>query len=75
MVGTVGGKTGVVSNGEITGIRDAIYSTGGTESQLLAQLIQIGQAMLNKDPIVLSDKDIARMNNSGQNKLGMSIIS
>ena len=75
MVGTVGGKTGVVSNGEITGIADAIYSTGGTESQLLAQLIQIGQAMLNKDPIVLSDKDIARMNNSGQNKLGMSIIS
>lgn len=75
MVGSIGGRTGVVSHDEITGIADAVYATGNTESELLAQLLQIGQAMLNKDPIVLSDKDIARMNNSGQNKLGMSIIS
>ena len=75
MVGSVGGRTGVVSNDEITGIADAVYNTGNTEAELLAQLLQIGQAMLNKDPIVLSDKDIARMNNSGQSKIGMSIIS
>ena len=75
MVGSIGGKTGVVSNGEITGIADAVYATGNNESELLAQLISIGQAMLNKDPIVLGDKEIARMANSGQSKLGMSIIS
>lgn len=75
MVGNIGGKTGVVSNGEITGIADAVYATGNNESELLAQLISIGQAMLNKDPIVLGDKEIARMANSGQSKLGMSIIS
>lgn len=75
MVGSVGGRTGVVSNDEITGIADAVYATGNEESELLGQLIQIAQAMLSKDPVVISDKDIARMNNSGQSKLGMSIIS
>lgn len=75
MVGSVGGRTGVVSNDEITGIADAVYATGNNESELLGQLIQIAQAMLSKDPVVISDKDIARMNNSGQSKLGMSIIS
>ena len=75
MVGSVGGRTGVVSNDEITGIADAVYATGNEESELLGQLVQIAQAMLSKDPVVISDKDIARMNNSGQSKLGMSIIS
>ena len=75
LLGTVGGKTAVASNDEITGIASAVYSTGNEEAQLLSQLISIGQAMLNKDPVVISDKDIARMNNSGQSKLGLSIIS
>lgn len=75
LVGTIGGRTAVASNQEITGIADAVYATGNAESQLLAQLISIGRQMLDKDPVVITDKDIARMNNSGQGKLGMSIIS
>lgn len=75
LVGTVGGKTAVASNQEITGIADAVYATSSQESQLLTQLISIGQQMLSKDPVVFGDKDIARLANRGQSKLGMSIIT
>ena len=75
LVGTVGGRTAVASNQEITGIADAVYATGNQESELLGQLITLGRAMLDKDPIVIDDKDIAKMANSGRSKLGMSIIS
>ena len=74
-VSNIGGKTGVVSNDEITGIADAVYTTSNQESALLAELISLGRAMLDKDPVVISDREIARMNNSGQGKLGMSIIT
>ena len=75
LVGTIGGRTAVASNQEITGIADAVYATGNAESELLAQLISLGRQMLDKDPVVISDKDIARMANRGQSQLGMSIIS
>jgi hypothetical protein len=75
MVGTVGGRPAVASNQEITGIADAVYSTGNQESQLLAQLISIGQQMLAKDPVIINDKEVALMANRGQSKLGMSIIT
>ncbi len=74
-VGNIGGRTGVVSNDEITGIADAVYSTGNQESVLLAQLISLTQALLDKDPVVIGDKEIAEMANNGQSQLGMSIIS
>lgn len=75
MVGNVGGRTGVVSNNEITGIADAVYATGNQESDLLGQLVAITQALLDKDPVVLNDKDIALMANKGRSRLGMSIIT
>lgn len=75
LVGNIHGRTGVVSNGEITGIEDAVYATGNAESELLSQLISLTRAMLDKEPVVITDKDIARLNNSGQGKIGMSIIS
>ena len=74
-VSSVNGRTGVVSNDEITGIADAVYSTGNNESALLTQLIAIGQAMLNKDPVVLSDKDLAMAVDRGRNRMGMTIIT
>lgn len=74
-VTNVGGRTGVVSNSEITGIADAVYSTGGQESQLLSELIQIGRQMLDKDPVVIGDREIAKLAASGKGKLGMSIIN
>lgn len=75
LVGNVGGKTGVVSNGEITGIADAVYATGNQESELLTQLLQVTQSLLDKDPVVIGDRDIAQMAQNGQSQMGMSIIS
>lgn len=74
-VGNVGGRTGVVSNGEITGIEEAVYATGNSETQLLSQLVQVSRQILDKDPVVLGDRDVAMMSNKGQSKLGMNIIS
>lgn len=75
LVGTVGGRTAVASNQEITGIADAVYDTGNQEAVLLRQLINLAQNMLEKDPVVIGDKDIARMANNGHSQLGMSIIT
>ena len=75
LVGTIGRRTAVASNNEITGIADAVYSTGSNESELLGQLISLTRAILDKDAVVIGDKDIARMAASGQNQLGMSIIT
>lgn len=74
-VGNINGRTGVVSNGEITGIADAVYATGNTESELLSQLLSINRQILDKEVVVIGDKDIARLSVRGQSKLGMSIIT
>lgn len=55
MVGTINGRTGVVSNGEITGIADAIRSTSDTEIQLLRQQNTLLQGILNKEFGISSD--------------------
>jgi len=75
LVGTIHGNTAVANNSEITGIREAVLASGNQESELLARLIAIGQAMLDKEPVVIDDRDIARMATSGQNRLGINIIS
>ena len=41
MVGTINGRTGVASGEEITGISEAVYSTGGETAALLRQLIAV----------------------------------
>jgi hypothetical protein len=41
IVGNIGGRTGVASGAEITGIGDAVWSTGNTTANLLAELISI----------------------------------
>ena len=74
LVGTVGNRTAVASNQEITGIADAVYDTGNQEAQLLSSLLAVTRMLLDKDPVVIGDKDIARMANNGQNQLGMSLI-
>ena len=75
LVGTIGGKTAVASNNEITGIREAVLASGNQESELLVRLIALTQAILDKDPVVIDDRNIARMATSGQGRLGMNIIS
>ena len=49
MLGTVGGKTAVASGQEITGIRDAVYSTAQQEMELLRQQNQLLQGILEKE--------------------------
>ena len=75
LIGTIGGHTAVASNQEITGIADAVYSTGNQESQLLNELININRQILDKEQVVIGDKEIAMMANNGQDQLGMVIIS
>ena len=49
MVGSLNGKTAVASNGEITGIADAIRSTSDTEIALLRQQNVLLQGILEKE--------------------------
>ena len=49
MVGSLNGKTAVASNGEITGIADAIRSTSSTEIELLRQQNVLLQGILEKE--------------------------
>lgn len=45
LVGTVGGKTAVANNTEITGISDAVYSTGETQAGLLQTAVGLLQVI------------------------------
>ena len=49
MLGTVGGRTAVASNGEITGISDTIRATSSEEIRLLRQQNQLLQGILEKE--------------------------
>ena len=75
LVGTINGRTAVASHGEITGIREAVLQTGSAETQLLTQIIGLAQQLLDKDPVVLGDREIAQASNRGQGMLGLSLIS
>lgn len=52
LVGNLNGRTAVASNQEITGISDAVYSTGETEADLLRQLVRVGTQLLAKSNTV-----------------------
>lgn len=49
LIGTMNGKTAVASNGEITGISDAIYNTGQTEANLLQTAVGLLQVIAEKE--------------------------
>ena len=56
MLGTVGGKTAVASNGEITGISDTIRQTSSEEIALLRQQNTLLQGILQKEFGISKDK-------------------
>lgn len=56
MLGTVGGKTAVAGGQEITGIRDAVYSTAQQEMELLRQQNQLLQGILEKEFGITSEQ-------------------
>ena len=58
-VGNIGGRTGVVSNDEITGIAQAIYQTSSEEMVMLRQQNQLLQGILEKE-FGISESDIGR---------------
>lgn len=49
ILGTVGGKTAVAGGEEITGIKDAIYSSSSIETQLLREQNELLRALLKKE--------------------------
>lgn len=59
MLGTVGGKTAVAGGAEITGIRDAIYSTSQQELQMLREQNQLLRGILEKE-YGISQNDIGK---------------
>ena len=74
LVGTIGGRTAVASGTEITGISDAVYSTGGTQAMLLQTAIGLLQEIASKDMSVqIGDREITRANNRGQKSMGAKL--
>lgn len=74
LVGTIGGRTAVASGTEITGISDAVYSTGGTQAMLLQTAISLLQEISDKDLSVnIGDREIARANTRGQKSMGVRL--
>lgn len=49
LVGNINGRTGVASQGEITGIADAVYTSSDRESKLLAEQNEILREIASKD--------------------------
>ena len=49
LIGTLHGKTAVANNGEITGIADAVYSTGQTEASLLQTAVGLLGVIAEKE--------------------------
>lgn len=55
LVGTMGGKTAVASGTEITGISDAVYSTGQTQAGLLQTAVGLLEIIAEKEFGISSD--------------------
>ena len=63
IAGTVGGRTAVAGGAEITGIRDAIYSTSQQEMEYLREQNQLLQGILAKE-VGISKNDIGKASRS-----------
>ena len=59
LVGTMGGKTAVASGMEITGIKDAIYSTGQQEANLMGTMVGLLRIIADKE-FGLTDSEIGK---------------
>lgn len=76
LVGRIGSNTAVASGTEITGIADAVYSTGQAETSLLTTAVNLLQEIARKDMSVnIGDREIARANYRGQKSLGSRLIT
>ena len=55
ILGTVGGKTAVAGGAEITGIRNAVYDVGASETALLRTAVSLLEVIASKNPSVNID--------------------
>ena len=55
ILGTVGGKTAVAGGAEITGIRDAVYDVGNSETTLLRMAVSLLETIAAKDTATYID--------------------
>lgn len=67
IVGSVGGRTAVASGTEITGIADAVYSTGQTEASLLQTAVGLLEVIAEKEYGISSDAVFKSVRNSAKN--------
>lgn len=71
ILGTVGGRTAVAGGAEITGIRDAVYSTGQAETALLQTAVNLLQIIADKDPSINIDgRDLVSAYDARKNRNG-----
>ncbi len=77
LMGTIGGKSAVASGEEITGIADAVYTTGETQASLLNTAISLLQVIADKE-FGITDGQIAqsvvRSNRESQNRTGRPLL-
>ncbi len=66
LLGTVGGQTAVAGGAEITGIADAVRSSGATEASLLQMAVSLLQVIADKDTTISSDAIYASVRKSDQ---------
>lgn len=55
ILGTVGGRTAVAGGAEITGIRDAVYDVGQSETALLQAAVSLLEVIASKNPSINID--------------------
>lgn len=73
LVGTIGGKTAVAPNGEITGIKEAVYDSGANTAQLLSTAIQLLQIIADKDSTINIDgRELVSATDERRNRNGFS---
>ena len=77
MMGSINGRTAVAGSAEITGIADAVYTTGQTEASLLSTAVSLLQVIADKE-FGITDGQIAqsvvRSNRESQNRTGRPLL-
>lgn len=76
LIGTIGRRTAIASGTEVTGISDAVYTTGQEEIRLLKEQNALLTKLLEKDfSTYIGDREIAKANERGQRALGAMLIT
>lgn len=73
ILGTVGGKTAVAGGAEITGIRDAVYDVGNSETTLLRMAVSLLETIAAKDTNTYIDgRELVNAYDERKNRNGFS---